>query len=157
MSRKMGTKEKISSLCTMKKSRTRDTMAVRNSVMWETCTATQTMVVFGPMLLQRAMSVSMTLPKQGSVSLSVAHVTTKDHEDIPPWSGLPPEAMVTSGPMLPPGTMSGSVILWLPGSVLIIETCVTTKGHVAIHGMCCFLNHVDVQALCRAGPTLCLL
>jgi hypothetical protein len=74
-----------------------------------------------------------------------------------PWSGLPPEAMVTSGPMLPPGTMSGSVILWLPGSVLIIETCVTTKGHVAIHGMCCFLNHVDVQALCRAGPTLCLL
>lgn len=39
-----------------------------------------------PMLLLRVISGSMAMQQQGSVWMSTAHITTRDHRDICPWS-----------------------------------------------------------------------
>lgn len=57
-------------------------MKVRNSLMWDACTSTKSMVRFQSVLL-RAMSGYVALKQHWCVSMSMAHVTTMNHAYIP--------------------------------------------------------------------------
>lgn len=120
------------------------------------------MVSSGPKLLPSDMPGFMTLQHPGSELMSMAPITTKDHEDIQhlvnhlrscwcpramlplrpgqsEWPALPPMAIVTSIPGLVLKTMSGSVILPQQGSVLMFVAYATTKGHMDAPDLGCHL------------------
>lgn len=75
-----GRERRQSSLCTIKRAETGD--RVRSSLIWEAYAATWGHVIPRPVLPLRAMSGSMAPLQQGSVLMSVTHVTSKGHEDV---------------------------------------------------------------------------
>ena len=65
------------------------------------------------------------------------------------WRALPPGAMVRSQPELPLGAMSRSVTMQWQGSVTHITAREPSKSLVRAAAE----DHMDVQGLCRTGPT----
>ena len=65
------------------------------------------------------------------------------------WLALPPGAMMRSQPELPLGAMSRSVTMQQQGSVTHITAREPSKSLVRAAAE----DHMDVQGLCRTGPT----
>lgn len=118
------------------------------------------MVMFGPELLLRDMSVTMALLWLHSLLTSMAPVTTEGHVKVhslgqhlkPYWSlrvSLPPGPYKSEWPSslcLYPGpetwlrAISGSIVLPHPGSVLMCMTPLTIVGQAYANGLGCHLE-----------------
>lgn len=70
----------------MKRGGTEDARMERHNLLWLAYPVTEAMVKSQLMLQMRVMSGSTAMQQQRSVSMSVSHITTKDHMDSPSWT-----------------------------------------------------------------------
>lgn len=81
---------------------------------------------FQLMLQLKAMSVTMAMQQKGSVSMSVAHISIRDHEDVPGLGSCLGAWLISkgyrTGPILPCLLQSGQLVLLLICGIIQKQT-----------------------------------
>jgi hypothetical protein len=96
----------------------RDSRMERSRLLWVASPAIWVMVRSQPELLQRAMSESVAMQQQGSVSMSIAHIITREHVDVLCWgSRWGPHACLTARALSSSVYPSLDAAWWRAGSI----------------------------------------